>query len=159
MTNAQYWIKKLNLKPHPEGGYYCESFKSPSQITSPEGNLRSTATSIYYLLESGDQSHFHQLAADEVWYFHAGDAADIHFITPEGEYYIERIGLDDEPQVIIPKGHLFGASLPEGSDYVLVGCTVAPGFEFEDFELVPKSELLFKYPQHQQIIETLTPAD
>lgn len=156
MTSAKYWVEKLGMKPHPEGGYYCESFKSTSQVTSPEGNVRSTATSIYYLLEAGDQSHFHKLGADEVWYFHTGDLADIHFITPEGKYYIERIGLADHLQVVIPKGHLFGATLPEGSNYILVGCMVAPGFEFEDFQLVPRTALLRKYPQHQQIIEKLS---
>jgi predicted cupin superfamily sugar epimerase len=156
MTSAKYWIEKLAMKPHPEGGYYCESFKSPSQITSPEGKVRSTATSIFYLLEEGDKSHFHRLSADEVWYFHAGDPADIHFITPDGEYYIERIGFVDNLQVIIPKGHHFGATLPEDSTYVLVGCMVAPGFDFEDFELVPRAALLRKYPHHQQIIEELS---
>ncbi len=156
MPSAKYWIEKLDMKPHPEGGYYRESFKSPAQVTSPEGKTRSTATSIYYLLESGDRSHFHRLGADEVWYFHAGDPADIHFISPEGKYHVERIGPEDHLQVVIPKGHLFGATLPEGSGYILVGCMVAPGFEFEDFELVPRSELLRTYPQHQQIIEELS---
>ncbi len=126
MPSAKYWIEKLDMKPHPEGGYYRESFKSPAQITSPEGNTRSTATSIYYLLESGDRSHFHRLGADEVWYFHAGDPADIHFISPEGKYYVERIGLEDHLQVVIPKGHLFGATLPEGSGYILVGLHGGP---------------------------------
>lgn len=156
MTNAKYWIDKLSMKPHPEGGYYCETFKSPAQVTSPEGKLRSTATSIYYLLENGDQSHFHQLGADEIWYYHAGGSANIHFITPEGDYYSKLIGLNDNLQVIIPKGHLFGANLSKGSDYILVGCMVAPGFEFEDFELIPKSTLLRKYPQHSEIINELS---
>lgn len=125
-------------------------------MTNPEGQQRSTATSIYYLLEAGDQSHFHVLGADEVWYFHAGDAADIHFITPEGKYYSERIGLNDKLQVIIPKGHLFGADLPEGASYVLVGCMVAPGFEFEDFKLLPRKILLENNPQHSEIIKKLS---
>jgi len=144
------------MKPHPEGGHYRECFKSQYQVKSPEGNIRSTATSIYYLLERGDQSHFHQLGADEIWYFHAGQEADIHFITPEGKYYVERIGVDHNLQVIIPKGHFFGANLPESSSYILVGCMVAPGFEFEDFELVSRAQLTEQFPTQRQIIESLT---
>jgi hypothetical protein len=156
MNSAHKWIDKLAMKPHPEGGYYNEYFKSASQVTSPEGKTRSTATSIYYLLEAGDQSYFHKLGADEVWYYHAGDAADIHFITPDGKYYVERIGLDDNLQVVIPKGYLFGANLPAGSNYILVGCMVAPGFEFEDFNLIPRAHLLKNYPQYEEVISALT---
>ncbi|MEM8894414.1 MAG: cupin domain-containing protein [Bacteroidota bacterium] len=156
MHIAQYWIDKLEMKPHPEGGYYREYFKSPSHVISPEGNERSTATSIFYLLEVHDHSHFHRLGADEVWYYHAGQAADIHFITPDGQYYAERIGPSDNLQVIIPKGHIFGANLPESSSYILVGCMVAPGFEFEDFEMISRATLREQCPQHKQIIERLT---
>lgn len=153
---ADYWIKKLELLPHPEGGYYRENFRSNNIVDLEVGSQRAAATSIYYLLRSGDKSHLHYLAADEVWYYHAGGSAIVHLFLEDGTYTNINVGPHDSLQVVIPRGTVFGATLEAQSDFILVGCMVAPGFEFEDFKLVTKEEMLSKYPNYQQLISDLT---
>lgn len=151
MRDASYYIKNLGLEPHPEGGYFQSSY-----ISKESGENRKLYTSIYFLLGVGDVSHFHRLKSDELWYFHAGSSLLVHVIDEEGNYVEHKLGLDIEngetPQVLVPKNTIFGSSVIEGGTFSLVGCMVAPGFEYEDFELFTQKELLQDYPQHKEII-------
>ncbi|SDN44607.1 hypothetical protein SAMN05518871_105162 [Psychrobacillus sp. OK028] len=151
MKDATYYIKNLGLEPHPEGGYFQSSYTSKDS----SGN-RKLYTSIYFLLGVGEVSHFHRLKSDELWYFHAGSSLLVHVIDEEGNYVEHKLGLDIEngevPQVLVPKNTIFGSSVIEDGTFSLVGCMVAPGFEYEDFELFTQKELLQDYPQHKEII-------
>ena len=164
-NNADYWINQLNLLPHPEGGYYKEIFSSSEVINQRLLNQRFTGnrkyyTSIYFLIKDEQVSHFHRIKSDEIWSFHAGDVLDIHVIDENGNYSIRKLGLNTEkeelPQQIVKAGSWFGASLNQQNGFVLVGCFVSPGFDFNDFELGDRSELLKLYPEHKRIIEKLT---
>ncbi|ALC87554.1 cupin [Bacillus sp. FJAT-22090] len=152
--DAEYYIKQLGLEPHPEGGYFKSTFASEESVSS-----RKLYTSIYFLLGADDVSHFHRLKSDELWYFHGGSSLLVHVIDEDGNYVEHKVGLDIEngetPQVLVPKNSIFGSSVMENGSFSLVGCMVAPGFEYEDFELFTQSELLDKYPQHEQIIRKL----
>ncbi|KQL35063.1 cupin domain-containing protein [Psychrobacillus sp. FJAT-21963] len=152
--DAEYYIKQLGLEPHPEGGYFKSTFASEESVSS-----RKLYTSIYFLLGADDVSHFHRLKSDELWYFHGGSSLLVHVIDEDGNYVEHRVGLDIEngetPQVLVPKNSIFGSSVMENGSFSLVGSMVAPGFEYEDFELFTQSELLDKYPQHEQIIRKL----
>lgn len=156
MDTADYWIKMLNLEPHKEGGYYKQSFKSTEEI---KDRARVLYTSIYFLLRSGEISHFHRLQSDELWYFHAGDSLSVHMIHENGKYEEVRLGLNIEkgevPQIVVPKNTIFGSAVSENGTYALVGCMVSPGFEFQDFELFTQIDLLQNYPQHKEIIQKL----
>jgi uncharacterized protein len=156
MKNAEYWINMLNLEPHKEGGYYKQSFKSTEEIKDRE---RVLYTSIYFLLRSGEVSHFHRLQSDELWYFHAGDSLSIHMIRENGNYEEVRLGLNIEngevPQILVPKNTIFGSAVSENGTYALVGCMVSPGFEFQDFELFSQIDLLQNYPRYKEIIQKL----
>ena len=139
-------------------GFFKASYSS---IESMElsGVSRKLYTSIYFLLGDQDVSHFHRLKSDELWYFHGGDPLAVHVIDPKGEYHVYKLGLDidkgQKPQVIVPKGSIFGSSVLEGGEFSLVGCMVSPGFEYEDFEFFTQQELLKKYPKHEHIIRKL----
>lgn len=161
---SEYWIEKLQLQQHPEGGFFSETYRSQEEMSAdalPEryGSARTFGTSIYFLLTPDSVSNFHRLKSDEIWHFHQGGAATIHMISPTGELSAKTIGADLEEgqslQVVIPKGHWFAAEVV-AADYILVGCTVAPGFEFEDFELASRHNLSSAYPQHQTLIERFT---
>ncbi len=164
--NAETFIQQLNMQQHPEGGYYAPSFRSETVIR--DGEIRSHFnddrllwTSIYFLLKEGEKSHFHRLKSDEMWYFHAGSPLTVHMIHPDGSYSAEQLGLNvangEKPQILVKRGTIFGSSMNE-EGFSLVGCMVSPGFEFEDFELFDRSQLLAYYPQHAQIIHYLTRA-
>jgi uncharacterized protein len=156
MNNAEYWINMLNLEPHKEGGYYKQSFKSTEEITD---RSRVLYTSIYFLIRSGEVSHFHRLQSDELWYFHAGDSLSIHMIHENGEYEEARLGLNIEkgevPQILVPKNTIFGSTVSDNGAFALVGCMVSPGFEFQDFELFTQMELLQNFPQQKEVIQKL----
>ncbi len=160
--NVESFIKHLNLQPHPEGGYYKEIYKcsKTSDFDGYHGKTRNLSTSIYYLLRSGDVSKFHQLLSDEIWYFHYGAPLNVCMIDNSGKFKSvhlgHRIDIGQEPQLIIPAGTIFGAYLNEPDSFTLMGCMVSPGFDFKDFKLLNKNELISKYPQHRQIIEKLT---
>lgn len=167
MDNAQAekWIKNLGLEAHPEGGYFRETFRAEGEIDSkalPEkyGASRKYYTSIYFLLKGKEVSHLHRIKSDEIWAFHAGGALNIHVISPDGNYEVLKLGLnvenDEKPQQIVKAGSWFGATLSNGSAYSLVGCMVAPGFDFADFELAKRKELIALYPDYQNIIMELT---
>jgi uncharacterized protein len=165
---AAEWIDRLGLQPHPEGGFFAETYRSaeevgaaalPSRFRGP----RRFSTAIFYLLTADSFSALHRIASDEVWHFHAGDPLLVEAIHPEGGLESFLLGADAERvcvfQGVVPAGCWFGASLaPEvmPESYALIGCTVAPGFDFADFELGRRGELLARYPQHRFLIERLT---
>lgn len=162
--NAETFIQQLSMQQHPEGGYFSSAYASETVIC--DGSIRVDFrddrllwTSIYFLLKEGEKSHFHRLKSDEMWYFHAGSPLTVHVIHPDGSYSTEKLGLDvangEKPQVLVKKGTIFGSSMNEDG-FSLVGCMVSPGFDFADFELFERSELLADYPQHEQIIHYLT---
>lgn len=158
--NSQAWIDYLNLEAHPEGGYFRQVEKSTDLLQEGHDKVRSRYTSIYFLLTHDNPSNFHRLTADEVWYYHAGASLTIHMISPEGHYSQVDLGLSTQDgqvlQYRVPKGYIFGSSVDQAESYALVSCMVAPGFEFDDFELFERQALLDLYPQHQAIIERLT---
>jgi predicted cupin superfamily sugar epimerase len=152
-------IQRLHLQPHPEGGYYRETYASEVEAPTASG-VRRCATSIYYLLANGDRSAFHRLQSDEIWYFHAGCGLVIHVLDPAGHHYQYRLSPDiaggGAPQVVIRAGLWFGAELQEPNGYCLVGCSVSPGFHFSDLELARRDALIQEYPQHESLIRHLT---
>jgi len=154
--SAEYWINQLGLEPHPEGGFYRQTYKSVEEVP---GRGRVLYTSIYFLMTTGNISHLHRLQSDELWYFHAGDSLSVHMIHENGDYEEVRLGLNLEegevPQLLVPKNTIFGSSVLQEDAFALVGCMVSPGFEFEDFEMFTQKELLREYPQHEQVIRLM----
>ncbi|KIH76884.1 hypothetical protein SAMN05660860_00690 [Geoalkalibacter ferrihydriticus] len=169
-TTAHELIKRLELIRHPEGGWFRETYRSSETVPAgalPErfGGGRVFSTAIYYLLESGDMSALHRIKSDEVWHFYAGSVLQIHCLLPEGSYQEFRLGADaaagEQFQVVVPAGCWFGAELVgiaegEGGGFALVGCTVAPGFDFADFEMAQAGDLCERYPQHAELIMKMT---
>jgi len=158
MKDAKYWVNQLNLLNHPEGGYYKEMFRSNGVFTPTEiGKNRNYITSIYFLIEAGNVSHFHSIKQDELWYYHAGDPLSVYIINDEGKLDVLNIGPNPEQgevlQAVVPANTIFGSK--SSGDFSLVSCVVAPGFDFADFKLHHKAELLQKYPQHREIIDEL----
>jgi predicted cupin superfamily sugar epimerase len=157
-------IERFHLAPHPEGGYYSETFRSADNVRrdgSP-GETRSASTAIYYMLCDGAYSAWHRIRSDEVWHFYAGDPIDIHVIDEQGELVTHRLGnalehADAVFQAVVLAGQWFAAELRDPASFALVGCTVAPGFEFSEFELGNASELAAKCRQHEDLIERLAP--
>lgn len=189
--SAQELVTQLGLEPHPEGGYFRETYRDalalsalPQRFSGP----RSASTAIYYLLERGDMSALHRIHSDEVWHHYLGATLTVHVLHPASEdaparYEALRLGKDlaagERPQAVVPAGAWFGARLEpsEGTggqtphapnadqgcrdadtDFVLVGCTVAPGFDFRDFELAQRDALLAQFPQHQALVRAMTRA-
>jgi len=146
MKTAQDWIEALRLAKHPEGGYYRETYRSTATIGD-----RAVSTAIYFLLPAGEISALHRIKSDELWHFYGGNSLTIHSIA--GRYSTIELSADN-PQAVVPAGNWFGATVETG--YALVGCTVAPGFDFRDFEMADRTVLLAAYPQHHQVIERLT---
>jgi predicted cupin superfamily sugar epimerase len=150
-------IEKLGLTRHPEGGYFAETYRSEDFLDEKSRNV---STAIYYLLEGKDKSKLHRLKSDEIWHFYAGSSLVIEGFDEEGNTFRYLLGSDilrgEKCQVIIKKGTWFGACLDDSKSYALVGCTVAPGFDFDDFEMGDREILLKNYPQHKEIIEKLT---
>lgn len=147
-------VSKLDLIPHPEGGFYRETYRSES--TKGKRNLM---TCIYFLLTSDHVSHLHRIKSDEHWFYHGGSPLVVHILDAFGHHkYI--VGNDIEkgylPQFVVPKNTIFGSTVLEENSYSLVSCVVCPGFDFADFELFNKKELLEIYPNHSEIIEKLT---
>jgi uncharacterized protein len=162
MKDAKYWIHKLRLQSHPEGGYFRQTYKSELIIESsaPPSGQRAASTAIYFLLDGENFSAFHRLRSDEMWHFYAGSALDVHVIEPGGTHATILLGNDPEAgqqfQAVVRAGCWFASCVQDSKSYALVGCTVAPGFEFEDFELARREELVSTYPQHKKLIERLT---
>ena len=160
-------VEQLGLQPHPEGGFFKESFRSPTQLTLPDGRIRSASTAIYFLLPNGTFSALHRVASDEIWHFYDGAPLELTTITPAGMLRKITLGRDigagQVSQHVVPAGVWQGAQpLPvEGGAkaagaYSLVGCTVAPGFDFADFEMPSEALLVALFPQHAMAIHALT---
>jgi hypothetical protein len=157
-------IKLLHLQPHPEGGFYKETYRSsgviPAQCLSPEfSGERSYSTAIYFLLQQGDFSAFHRIKSDECWHFYEGGTLLIHVIDFRGHYQCIRLGNKihegEVYQFVVPAGAWFASEPAPGSRFTLVGCTVAPGFDFADFEMAKATALAEEFPQHRLLIERL----
>ena len=155
MKSAEYYINNLNMEKHIEGGYFKESFVSQDEVNKD----KKLWSSIYFLLETGEVSNFHRLKSDELWYYHDGEALTIYMITPEGELITKKLGKNIEkgeaPQVLVEKGCIFGSAM-NNDGYALVGCMVAPAFQYDEFELFKRDDLLELYPNHKDIIIKLT---
>lgn len=152
-------VEHFNLQPHPEGGFYAETYRSALDVYAEgfEGQARSAATGIYYLLTGGNFSSLHRLRSDEMWHFYAGHSIVIVEITNDGQLKQTRLGQDITNscilQYVVPAGSWFGAYVEDEADYALVGCNVAPGFDFADFELADKQAMLAEYPEYKAAIE------
>lgn len=162
MQRVHQIIQQYNLQPHPEGGWYTQTYKSNEQVAADAlpnrfGANRAFSTAIYFLLERGNFSAFHRIKSDECWHFYAGDRLNIYIIDETGELQIISLGSDaDETfQYVVPANCWFASRPATGSEYCFVGCTVSPGFEFDDFELANRNELSAMYPQHKEIIREL----
>ena len=162
---AQEIIEKLGLVPHPEGGYFKETYRSNNIIKDEclqvnYNGSRNYSTCIYFLLNSDDISAFHRINQDEIWHFYDGSSIRLHTISEEGKHREFLIGRNfserQVPQLVVPGGHWFAAEVVEKNSYALVGCTVAPGFSFDDFELPERGVLLSKFPQHSELITKFT---
>ena len=147
-------IRKLNLKKHPEGGYFSETYRCSKTISLSSDNVidRNLATNIYFMLKSGQVSKFHRLKSDEIWYHHSGSPLKVYMIDKNCNLQIVNLGditeRECQPQLIIPGGTIFGAEVILPETYSLIGCAVMPGFDFEDFELINKNELGFIIPNN-----------
>jgi predicted cupin superfamily sugar epimerase len=164
--DADYWIRQLQLTRHVEGGSFSEVYRSALTVAKPHlpgtfhGN-RNISTAIYFLLESGQFSAFHRIASDELWHFYTGDALDIYEIdASSGKLTIHQLGPDPEKgqsfQTTITAGNWFASRVAAVGDYALTGCTVAPGFDFADFELAERAMLTAQYPEYGELIKGLT---
>jgi predicted cupin superfamily sugar epimerase len=142
--DVQQIIKTLNMKPHPEGGFYAETFRHIEMIVLPDGRKRNLSTTIYFLLTDRDKSHFHRLGSDETWFFHCGETIELITLEKDGtKSYVlgGEVTAGQLPQLRIPANTWFAAHLPAQKGYALVSCTVCPGFDFEDFELARGEQL------------------
>ncbi len=144
------------MHPHPEGGFYVETYRSEHTIP---GKNRQLMTAIYFLLPAGHVSRFHRIQSDELWFFHEGNPLTIHTLNEDG-HHAHLLGLDidsgQHPQLLVPAQTIFGSSSDVNEGYSLVSCVVAPGFDFQDFELFSAEELLSQFPDYTEIIERLT---
>lgn len=151
----------LNLEPHVEGGYYKETYRSAlkNDYTGFSGT-RNASTGIYFLLKKAEFSAFHRIKSDEMWHFYDGQPLSIYIITASGKLQVVKLGLDlgngQQPQAVVPAGCWFASRVEEPGDFALVGCTVAPGFDFQDFEMANRDDLHAAYPQYKDIINELT---
>jgi predicted cupin superfamily sugar epimerase len=153
---AERLIAELRLAPHPEGGFFRETYRSPDRVTTPRGTSRSALTSILFLLTGDNFSAFHRLASDETWHFYRGDPITVEIIDAAGRHEQRKLGPDGPWQTAVGANAYFGSHVEREDGYALVGCDVAPGFEFADFFLATRSILTLAYPQHAQVIARLT---
>lgn len=166
MKTAAYWIETLGLQKHPEGGWYREVYLSEDVVPQtglPAGfrGERSFSTSIYYLLEGNDFSAFHRIRSDEIWHYYAGTSAVEIIMLGSGNSKKLRLGDDPDKgqklQLVVPKNTWFAAQLVDKMGFALAGCTVSPGFHFDDFELADE-KLLEDLPEIKEEIRPLIKA-
>jgi len=165
MSRIDDIIKTLDLKPHPEGGYFRETYRSEGEILQKclnhnfTGN-RNYSTCIYFLLTSVAFSAFHKIRQDEIWHFYDGSPLQLYMISPEGKHSNAIIGKEiikgQVPQFVVPSSTWFAASVVKKNNFALLGCTVSPGFDFSDFTLADRNNLIKSFPQHKEIITRLT---
>ena len=156
ILNSSHWINELGLSKHPEGGYFREIYRSPRNR-----NNRALVTSIYYLLDGNDFSSFHKIDADEIWHFYYGSTLTLFIINERNSRLTRKVlgnnyKKKENFEIVIESHNWLAAQVNNKLSYSLVGCTVAPGFEFEDFELGQRDKLLSLFPEHKKIIETFT---
>jgi predicted cupin superfamily sugar epimerase len=165
MRGADFWIRRLRLEPHPEGGHFRESYRAgeslaPGALPPRFTGARATGTAIFYLLRAGERSRLHRLHADEVWHFYDGGPLVLHLFGPGGGYESQVLGRDVERgerlQIVVPHGVWFGGEPAPGSAFSLAGCTVAPGFDYRDFQLGRRDALIASFPAHRALIEHMT---
>jgi hypothetical protein len=162
--DAAYWIDKLKLQPHPEGGFYRQTYRAdlilPKDAFPQFSGSRAVSTAIYFLLDGENFSAFHRLRSDELWHFYIGEPLVVHMIDANGAYSEFSLGNNPEAgevlQAVVKAGCWFASRVRDGKSFALVGCTVSPGFDFEDFELANRKKLVQRYPQHRKLIESLT---
>lgn len=164
-VDARGLIDRLGLLPHPEGGFYRETYRAELRLSDAAlaphfAGARNASTAIYFLLAQGDRSRFHRIRSDEVWHFYLGDPLHVIELTDAGETFVTTLGTDiaagQKPQHVVAAGRWFGACPATGSRFSLVGCTVAPGFDFVDFEMASRDALLSAYPRAKEWVERLT---
>ncbi len=155
-AEARRLVTAFKLQPHPEGGWYRETYRSAERVTTSRGTVRSATTSIYFLLTSEGFSAFHWLASDETWHFYRGDPVTIELIAPSASYERRVLGEGDVLQTTVVAGTHFAAHVDASDGYAFVGCDVAPGFEFSDFQLTTRSMLTAAYPQFGPLIARYT---
>lgn len=161
---AKSLIQKMGLIPHPEGGYFKEIYRSSDIVIPmgmPDNYKRVASTSIYYLLCDNQFSAWHKLKSDEIWHFYHGSPLTIYLLNKDGELATHKLGdpttiKDAHFQVVITANQWFAAQPDDPHSYTLIGCTVAPGFEFEDFELANRDKLNAMYPAHTTLIKKFT---
>ncbi|MEI8032115.1 MAG: cupin domain-containing protein [Chlorobiaceae bacterium] len=166
MQKAEFWIERLQLAPHPEGGHYRETYRSNGTCSFPEGGLfdgpRSWATAIYYLLKGEERSRLHRIHSDELWFFHAGNPLNVYLFPDDGTPSSFTLGTSPDAGEVfqdkVPAETWFGAALktPDKESYALVSCVVAPGFDFRDFTLGKREILQKKFTRYNSLIEYLT---
>lgn len=158
-------VSFYGMQPHPEGGYYTSTYSSAGSI--PQHSLPETfkgdrpfSTAILFLLTQGTFSAFHRIQSDECWHFYEGGKLLIHCIYPDGRLDTIILGTDilnnEKYQFVVPAGTWFASEPAPGTGYALTGCTVSPGFHFDEFELAEKNKLAAVYPQHTALISRLT---
>jgi predicted cupin superfamily sugar epimerase len=162
MLSAEEIIKLLNLEKHQEGGYFEETYRSTEVVSDPRRGQRAYSTAIYYLLIPGTFSEMHRLTVDEIFHFYLGDPVEMLHLYPDGTGKHPFLGNDlargMQPQVSVPSGVWQGARLLRGGThgYALMGTTVAPGFEYSDYQSGSRAELTWQYPQFHELITALT---
>ena len=147
-------IHKLELLPHPEGGFYRETYRS---VATTNGGTKNLLTCIYFLLTSENVSRFHRIKSDEHWFYHEGSPLIVHFLDHEGHHQqvVGPVSQGYIPQFMVPAHTVFGSTVLEEDNYSLVSCAVAPGFDFEDFEMIKRTDLLQSFPAQADIISRL----
>ncbi|MEM7552041.1 MAG: cupin domain-containing protein [Bacteroidota bacterium] len=153
-------VQKLELQPHPEGGFFKETYRSELIVEPKSFNAkRNVSTAIYFLLTAENFSAFHKIKSDELWHFYQGDPLEV-IILEEDKVQTIKLGSNLEKgetfQAVVSAGSWFASRVTKGGKYSLVGCTVAPGFDFEDFELAQRVELIKSYPEHSDLITEMT---
>lgn len=156
---VQAIINELGLKPHPEGGYYIETYRSKKSFNTG-GKRRAACTAIYYLLTRDTFSEMHRLSHDEIFHFYLGDKVEMLQLHPDGKSNVVWLGGEvltgQTPQCIVPAGVWQGSRLAPGGRFALLGCTVSPGFDFADYERGDRTTLMQQYPSQTPMIEALT---
>jgi len=159
MTRGQEIIAALGLVPHPERGFFTETYRAASLVEA-HGAPRSASTAIYFLLADDHRSSaLHRLKSDELFHLYEGGPVRVPMLFPDGAGTIATLGRDlaagERPQLVLPAGTWFGAQLAPGATHALWGCTVAPGFDFADFELADDAQLTARYPDFADLIHAM----
>lgn len=162
---VEFIIEQLDFKAHPEGGFFKETYRSNGKISARDissgiNDPRNFSTCIYFLLTSENFSAFHRIKQDEIWHFYKDSPIKLHIIASNGNYHQYTVGNDlahdQHPQLVVNAQDWFAAEVVDNDSYSLVGCTVSPGFDFQDFELPVRSDLCEKFPEHAVLITKFT---